>query len=165
MNDGSYGSGYHGSHHGAGPQGPITPATIAGQNAAATHRPKEQGFQNPSFGGYAGPPPIIPTAQPSAPYSGPPYSHYDRDSLWGRGNRLFTLVGAIAGVGYGVWSALFSGGTAGLGSAVLTTLKWAGAGLVGGALFQMGVVAALSLGLLWGILMLLGLLLNLLAGT
>ena len=159
-----YGRGYHGAHHGAAGQGKQTLGTWAGQNAAATHRPKPEAFSNPTFGDVQLPPAITPSgsAGPAKPTG--PYSHYDSDTTWGRGNRLFTLLGTVGGLGYGVWVAMLSGGGSALGTGPLGIAKWTLAGAVGGALFQMALVAALSLGLLFAILWGLGLLLKLLAG-
>jgi hypothetical protein len=91
-------------------------------------------------------------------------AHFDPDTGWGMTNRILVPVGAMAGLGFGLWKALFSGAALDLGAAALTIAQWTLAGAAGGALFLMGLVAAASIGLLVGILFLLGLLLEVLAG-
>jgi hypothetical protein len=73
-------------------------------------------------------------------------------------------VGAIGGFCWGIWQAITLPGVHGLGPAVTTVLKWTAIGAGAGTLSLAGLVAAASLGLLWVILLGLGLLLNLLAG-
>ncbi len=88
-------------------------------------------------------------------------AHFDLDSLWGRGNRFFTALGTVAGFGYGI-AAFVGGAGRGLGGFAATLVKWTAVGALAGTLFQMAIVAAAALGLLWLILMAIGLLLNVL---
>jgi hypothetical protein len=171
MSDGSYGSSYHQSHHGGAPQGEWSLEAYAGQNAARSHDPPKKQFENPDFGDFTLP--TIPTSRPIRPPGpGEPTTfgeaianHFDPDTTWGKTNRFLTPVGLLAGLGFGVWKAFLSGAGLAAPAAAVEVLKWTFAGLAGGMLFTMALVAALSVGILLGILALLGLLLNVLTGT
>lgn len=91
-------------------------------------------------------------------------AHFDPETGWGAANRLLVPVGAVVGFGFGFWKAVLAGGGLALGEALVTIAMWTLAGVAGGALFLMALVAAASIGLLVGLLFLLGLLLDFLAG-
>lgn len=83
---------------------------------------------------------------------------------WLKWSLRLGLLGAVAGLGYGIWQVLAVSTGMGSDAQALTVLKWTGIGAVAGAALPIARVVAVCLGVLAAILWGLGQLLNFLTG-